>query len=265
MKLQNAASEEAKVMTWDDTFCFRCHPQIDCFNTCCRDVTIFLTPLDAARIRKQLNMNSEDFLEKYTHRLISQKSGLPAITLKMREDDEKPCPFVTEQGCSIYDVRPYSCRMYPLDTDEGVEYKKLVDASTCHGLNDTHEWTVERWRQEQGLYDYDDVDHELKDVMQADLLWESKIRDERMQDMFLMSLYDLDRFREFIFKSSFLKKFHVENDVLEKIREDDIALLYFAGQWLRFVFFGKKGFLKIDKEYLDRKKQEVLARQRQKK
>ncbi len=101
--------------------------------------------------------------------------------------------------------------------------------------------------------------------MAADVLWEAKIEDPRMQDMFLMGFYDPDRFREFVFKSSFLKKFHVDDDILEKIREDDIALLYFASQWLRFVLFGKKGFLKIDREYLDRKKREVLGGQRREK
>jgi hypothetical protein len=121
---------------------------------------------------------------------------------------------------------------------------------------------VERWRKEQGLYVYDDLDHNLKDVMSADQVWEQKIADSRMQDMFVMAIYDVDRFREFVFESSFLKKFHVDDDILEKIREDDVSLLYFAGQWLRFAFFGKKGFLKIDRDYLEHKKQIVLGGKR---
>ena len=80
-----------------------------------------------------------------------------------------------------------------------------------------------------------------------------------MQDMCLMALYDPDRFREFAFKSNFFQKFHVDEDIVEKIRNEDVALLYFAGQWLRFALFGKKGFLKIDRDYLDRKKREVLG------
>jgi hypothetical protein len=51
----------------------------------------------------------------------------------------------------------------------------------------------------------------------------------------------------------------VDEDIVEKIRNEDVALLYFAGQWLRFALFGKKGFLKIDRDYLDRKKREVLG------
>jgi len=246
-------------MTWDDTFSFRCHPTVDCFNSCCKDVTIFLTPLDVVRLRTALGISSTEFLEKYTHRLISQTTGLPAVALKMSANEAKTCPFVTEKGCSVYDDRPYSCRLYPLDTEQGVEYTFIVDEGTCSGLKESQEWTVESWRREQGLHAYDDLDHNLKDVMSADQLWESKIQDPRMQDMCLMALYDPDRFREFVFKSSFFQKFHVDDDIVEKIRDDDVALLYFAGQWLRFALFGKKGFLKIDRDYLDRKKREVLG------
>src|SRR5208283_2602969 len=259
MKLKTSSCDDKRLMTWDDTFSFSCHPTIDCFNSCCKDVTIFLTPLDVVRLRTALGISSTEFLETYTHRLISQTTGLPAVALKMREDSTKTCPFVAEAGCTVYEARPYSCRLYPLDTEQGVEYTFIVDEGTCHGLRESQEWTVESWRREQGLHAYDDLDHNLKDVMAADQVWESKIQDPRMQDMCLMALYDPDRFREFVFKSSFFQKFHVDEDIVEKIRDDDVALLYFASQWLRFALFGKKGFLKIDREYLERKKREVLG------
>jgi uncharacterized protein len=260
MRIQaEPCSDSKKEMTWDDAFTFRCHPGIDCFNSCCRDVTIFLHPIDVIRLRKRLGLESGDFIEQHAHVVISPLSGLPAVVLKMNKDDAKTCPFVTSQGCSVYEDRPYSCRLYPLDTEQGVEYRLIVDPDRCHGLRESEEWTVERWRKEEGLYVYDDPDHNLKDVMHADQQWEQKIEDPRMQDMFLMALYDLDRFREFVFKSSFLQKFQVDDDIVERIRTDDISLLYFAAQWLRFALFGKKGFLKIDRDYLDRKKAEVLG------
>lgn len=259
MKIKDQAGTEERLMTWDDTFHFHCHPGIDCFNSCCRNVTIFLTPLDVVRLRKALNMTSTDFLEQYTHQVVSRKSGLPALILKMNQTETKECPFVSEQGCRVYEDRPYPCRLYPLDTEQGVEYTIIADPDMCHGLRESREWTIEEWRRDQGLLDYDDLDHNFKDVMHADVVWEEAITDERMQDMYLMALYDVDRFREFVFKSSFLKKFKVDDDILDKIREDDVALLYFASQWLRFVLFGQKGFLKIDRDYLEKKKVEVLA------
>lgn len=247
------------VMTWDDTFAFKCDSTVDCYNSCCSDVTIFLNPLDVARLRRALGISSTLFLKEYTHLVISPTSGLPAVVLKMSADETKVCPFVSDQGCSVYETRPFSCRLYPLDSEQGVEYTFVVRPDTCHGLSEPDQWTIERWRKDQGLYEYDELDHNLKDVMTADQVWEHKIEDSRMQDMFRMALYDLDRFREFIFESSFLNKFQVDEDILEKIREDDVALLYFAGQWLRFVLFGKKGFLKIDPDYLETKKIEVMG------
>jgi uncharacterized protein len=256
------ASDVDQTMTWDNSFHFRCHPGIDCFNACCRDITILLTPLDVVRMRKHLGISSTNFLEQYTHVLINRESGLPAIALRMSKDENKQCPFVSDAGCTIYPARPYSCRMYPLDTGEGVEYKFCVGPDFCHGLLDENELTIEQWRKDQELYDYDDPDHNLADVMSADKLWEAKIEDPRMQDMLIMALYDVDRFREFVFNSTFLQKFNIDDDIVEKIRQEDVAMLYFAGQWLRFALFGKKGFLKINKEYLDAKKGEVLSKKR---
>jgi len=51
----------------------------------------------------------------------------------------------------------------------------------------------------------------------------------------------------------------VDEDIVEKKLDDDVALLVFASKWLRFALFGKKGFLKIDREHLERKKPEVLG------
>ncbi len=265
MKIRRMEDKNDCVMTWDDTFSFRCSPSVDCYNSCCADVTIFLNPLDVGRLRTALGMTSTDFLERYTVRLHAESTGLPAVVLKMTDDQAKRCPFVTEAGCSVYEARPYSCRLYPLDTENGVEYRFIVDGKTCHGLVESEEWTVERWRKEQGLREYDEIDHELKDVMSAETLWEAPIKDERMKDMMYLALYDPDRFREFVFDSSFLRKFNIEGEIIDRIRESDTDLLFFAAQWLRFALFGKKGFLKIDKEYLERKKREVLQAQRSEK
>ena len=258
MKLKDTTDNQDRLMTWDDTFRFRCHRAIDCYNRCCKDITIFLNFLDVAALRKHLGISSTDFLARYTVRLVAQASGIPAVVLKMSEDEEKKCPFVTEEGCSVYEARPYSCRLYPLDTDQGVEYRFAVGPDVCHGLRESKEWTVELWRREQGLLKYDEPDHQLADIMHAEKVLEATIKDPRMQDMIYMALYDVDRFREFVFESSFLEKFRVDDDIQQKIRSDDVAMLYFAAQWLRFSLFGKKGFLKIDRDYLNRKKKEVL-------
>ena len=30
----------------NDTFCFRCHPEVECFNQCCRNLNLFLYKQD---------------------------------------------------------------------------------------------------------------------------------------------------------------------------------------------------------------------------
>ncbi len=247
------------LMTWDDEFVFSCHPGIDCFNSCCRDVTILLNPLDVSKLRTKLGISSTEFLEKHTVRLVSEATGMPAVALKMDEENDKKCPFVNDQGCSVYDSRPYSCRMYPLDTEDGIEYSFIVSPESCHGLCEQKTITVEQWRRDQGLYAYDEIDHNLKDVMRAEEVWENKIADPRMADMVYMALYDPDRFREFVFNSSFLQKFDLDKDIVDRIANDDVALLNFAGQWLRFALFGQRGVLKYDPDFLDKKKKEVFA------
>ena len=64
--------------------------------------------------------------------------------------------------------------------------------------------------------------------------------------MFFMACYHLDKFREFIFKSSFLNKFEVDEQTQKAIKENDIELLKFGCNWLRFVIFGEKTILVKD-------------------
>ena len=57
-----------------------------------------------------------------------------------------------------------------------------------------------------------------------------------------MSLYNIDKFRKFVFESTFLDRLEVEEDILEKIKNSDTDLLKFAFEWIKFGLFGKKVF-----------------------
>ena len=154
------------LMTWDDTFNFSCKPGIDCFNSCCRDVTIFLNPLDVIRLRNALEIPSTAFLHKYTDMVISPVSGLPAVVLRMTADEQKKCPFVTEQGLRLYMRIGRIHAAFTLWTPSK-EWSTPSSWSRIHvtALTKPKNGLVERWRKEQGLYVYDDLDHNLKDVM----------------------------------------------------------------------------------------------------
>ena len=49
----------------NDTFCFRCHPKVACFNLCCRNLNLFLYPYDVIRLKQSLGLSSDEFLDRY--------------------------------------------------------------------------------------------------------------------------------------------------------------------------------------------------------
>jgi hypothetical protein len=55
--------------------------------------------------------------------------------------------------------------------------------------------------------------------------------------MFYTACYDLDTFREFVFESTFLDRFDLDDALVEEIKTNDVALLTFAFRWLRFALF----------------------------
>jgi hypothetical protein len=62
---------------------------------------------------------------------------------------------------------------------------------------------------------------------------------ERLE-MFFTASYDLDKFRDFVFESTLLERFDVDEDFVEEMRHSDEALLRFSFLWLQFSLFGEK-------------------------
>jgi len=55
--------------------------------------------------------------------------------------------------------------------------------------------------------------------------------------MAFMAAYNMDAFREFVFNSSFLKRYRIAPALLDKARSDDVALLKIGLSWIeRFVW-----------------------------
>jgi len=75
-----------------------------------------------------------------------------------------------------------------------------------------------------------------------------------------MASTDLAHFRRFIFESSFLDTYEIDPAVVEKIREDDVALMHFSFDYLANSIFGTQTF-KINEEIVKEKVKEIKARQ----
>jgi len=240
------------VFTAESKFKFNCHHDLSCFTQCCREINIFLTPYDVLRMKNHLQMPSGEFLQKYTVALIAENTGLPVVLLKMDEKTGR-CPFVTEKGCQIYPDRPWSCRMYPLNQDENGNYCLVADHTRCFGLDENQEWEVGEWLADQGLDVYNEVEALFGKIGEQLKSSGYKIQNPKIQDMYYTACYDLDKFKRFIFESSFLKVFEVDRQTIEKIKSDELELLKFAFRWVLFGVADNKTF-KIRDELLEAKR-----------
>ncbi|MHB8158502.1 MAG: YkgJ family cysteine cluster protein, partial [Desulfocucumaceae bacterium] len=165
MSLNNDRLEtQAEVFRADGKFRFECRHDLPCFGQCCRDINIFLTPYDVLRLKKKLGLTSSQFLEKHIYELGPPQVIFPVMYLKMNEEDRLQCPFVTEKGCSVYEVRPWSCRMAPVDIAGPGTYRLAFDSKKCKGLNEEREWTVAEWMRGQEMDSYLAVEDDFKNV-----------------------------------------------------------------------------------------------------
>lgn len=257
-------------LTLDSPLKFSCHPGVPCFTACCHSIKIILTPYDILVLCRRLGMKAHEFITEYTEPTYLEKTDMPGVQIKLREDT-KGCPFVTPEGCTVYTDRPSACRYYPVGmadfheggTDDAEEEKFffLVKEPHCKGFEEDKEWTIREWRADQGVDLRDEMNKEwLHLVMRRKSFGHQATLSEAAKRMFFMASTDLDSFRNFIFNSSFLNTYEVDEATLAAIREDDEALMHFSFRYLANTLFGAQG-LQIKKERLDAKIKEIKERQ----
>jgi Fe-S-cluster containining protein len=263
LKKSNTKKKQGlKVLTPEDDFRFECHKGLNCFTRCCRNITIFLTPYDILRMKNALHISSGEFLANYTLLIIGD-AGLPVVMLKMKDDDKKSCPFVTDEGCTIYSDRPWSCRIYPLQPEStkltekaGKQYYSVMEVPFCLGLEADRILTLLKWIKEQGIAIYQEMEAPFKKITTNESLSQNKITNKKIQEMFYMACFDLDRFRRFVMDSTLLERFEVEPEVVKKIKEDDVKLYHFAIRWLEYGLLGQH-VLNVKPDVMEAKKQEL--------
>lgn len=128
----------------DNTFqyhCFRC-------GECCHNVreSIMLTSWELYRLAKHLDRPIEVVIEYYTVPVFISKNTFPLFMLKTKPYGDV-CVFY-KNGCSIQDVKPIVCRLYPLNIEpgkyDGLDYC-IVSQKPHHYTGETHsvgDWIV---------------------------------------------------------------------------------------------------------------------------
>jgi len=235
-----------------DRFCFSCHKDVPCWNACCHGADVMLTPYDILRMSKHLGIRPSEFLLEYAVPDIWDKGNLPVAKLKMGgKDGQGACSFMADEGCTIYEDRPATCRYYPLGLatvkmkgqDEKEDFHFLVKETHCKGHEEDNLQTVGEFRESQKLEEYDRVNRGWMDILMKMASWivlggpMGKEPTTQTKQMFFMVSTDVDALRTFIFETKFLESYDIDPERIKAIKTDDIALLELGFDWMKNVLF----------------------------
>jgi uncharacterized protein len=229
------------------TFSFRCHKGMACFTRCCAALNLPLTPYDILRLKNSLGLTSDEFLLQHTETRFDAHPRFPMVLLKMQVEDKK-CPFVTHEGCRVYEDRPGACRIYPIgrasmkvDQEKQAREKFfVVKEEHCLGFREERTWTIEEWMADQGLDEYSAMNDLWLEIISSQRSLGPEKEIPRKMQMFFMASYNLDKFRKFVFESRFLQLFDLDSRMIETLAKDDKELMRFTVSWLKFSLFGLK-------------------------
>jgi hypothetical protein len=163
--------------------------------------------------------------------------------LKMSDTGDRACTFLTDAGGAIYPDRPYSCRAYPLERavsraprdGERMAYCGVARHAHCLGHAEPNTWNVSDWAADQALVDFEAYNDGWVDIdsLFRSNPWGAQGLQSPALSMAFMACYNMDKFRQFVFESSFLSRFTVPTARVDAIRATDEALMLFGFDWVR--------------------------------
>ena len=110
----------------------------------------------------------------------------------------------------------------------------VIKTPECLGIQEEKKWIVEDYILDQGIKVYERYESLYQEITDHERAKSADITNPEVFRMIYMALYDLDKFREFVFDSNFLNYFEVEQGRIDTIRNDDIELLVFGFDWIKF-------------------------------
>jgi len=226
-----------------DTFLFRCHADIACFNLCCRNLNLFLYPYDVVRLKNNLGLSSDEFLDRFVDVVLREGNYFPDVLLRMADNAEHTCPFLSDAGCRVYPDRPDTCRTFPVEQgvlhgpgkQGGLRVCFFRPPDFCEGQHEDQAWTLASWAADQDAELFNKLTLEWSQVKAFfhSNPWGAEGPEGPGEKMAFMATYNVDQFREFVFKSSFLKRYKVKSALLKELRTDDLAMVRFGFDWVK--------------------------------
>ncbi len=222
---------------------------IACWNACCSNIDISLTPYDILRLKRRFETSSGEFLQKYTIPYEMEQSSIAGVKLRPVTNGTA-CQFMTPEGCSVYEDRPTACRYYPvalLSLRRQDEYTDrasyaLVEETHCLGHKEPRRISVANYRKEQGLDQYDELARGWRQLILKKKSSGPSIGkpSRRSLELFFMVCYDIDRFSQFVASESFNRLYDLPAQEMKDILCDDVELMQFGFRFLRQVLFGEE-------------------------
>ncbi len=242
--IQPQLPENVRRIEADETFCFSCHPEVDCFTDCCRQLELALTPYDVLRLKQETGLDSSTFLEQYVIQEQEPEDIFPRFYLTMVDDGQASCVFVSDSGCTVYPGRPGACRAYPMgraamrrDDNSIDEFFVLLSEPHCHGFQEKEEQTTAIYSEGQGLERYNRVNDKVATLLQHEKIRQGMQLTKEQTELFILALYDLDSFRKRLNEGKLPQ--HEQYSTQKDICKDDEQLLLFGISWLHGVLFQK--------------------------
>ncbi len=227
---------------------FQCRQGISCWNACCSNIDISLTPYDIVRLKQHLDISSGELLQKYTVPYELEPGGIAGVKLRPVENGTA-CQFMKPEGCGVYENRPTACRYYPVallsmrKQDEYTDSSSyaLVKEDHCKGHCEPRTLTIDEYRKEQGVEKYDELARGWRQLILKKKSSGPSIGkpSKRSLQLFFMACYDTDRFREFVVRAGFTELYDIPADEMKKLLIDDTELMLFGFRFLKQVLFGE--------------------------
>ena len=249
------------------TIQFQCRKGIACWNACCSNIDISLTPYDILRLKQRLGITSNDFLLHYTLPYEMEQNGIAGVKLRPVENGTA-CQFMTPEGCGVYGDRPTACRYYPVallsmrkqDEYTDTQSYALVKEEHCLGHNEPREISIDAYRQEQGLEEYDELARGWRQLILKKKSSGPSVGkpSKRSLQLYFMVCYDLDTFRSFVTSEGFTELYDLPAEETNKILADDTELMLFGFRFLRQVLFGENS-IALKQEAAEKRQARVQA------
>ena len=227
---------------------FQCRKGIACWNACCSNIDISLTPYDILRLKRRFEIGSGEFLQKHTVPYEMEQGGIAGVKLRPVANGTA-CQFMTAEGCTVYEDRPTACRYYPvalLSMRRQDEYTDrdsyaLVKEDHCLGHNEPRRIPIDDYRKEQGVVEYDKLARGWRQLILKKKSSGPSIGkpSRRSLELFFMVCYDLDRFRSFVVSEGFGELYDLNTKETIEILGDDTELMLFGFRFLKQVLYGE--------------------------